>query len=86
MDKVVTMQAKAELNTMKLERLGRRMIEGRIYERRQAAFNRSIVRCVHDHLHASASELQDRLNELFARRDMPIDEAEIQFEISRLKL
>lgn len=87
-DTVVMDQAKAELEKMKLERLGRRVLEGRIYSRRQAAFNRQIVQIVHAHIHASASELQERLNELFETRNASFgpDAEEMQAEIEKIRL
>lgn len=75
------------INEIKLQRFARRIIEGRIYSRRQAAFDRRVVQCVHSHIHASAGELQERLNEIFRDRDSSISptEDEIQAEIDKLR-
>lgn len=88
MEKVVKMQAEVEMERMKLERLGRRVIEMRIYERRRRAFDREILRIVHAHIHASAGELKERLDELFAGRGTSIgpDAEEMQAEIEKVRL
>ena len=76
----------AEVGKIHLERLGRRVIEGRIYARRDAARKRRILQCVFDHIHASAQELQDRLNDII-NEDRSGHElmAEVEAEIAKLR-
>lgn len=70
----------------KLRLLGRRTIGARIFERRRRDRDRQILRIVYDHVHASESELKERLLEVLNGRDMaePI-EAEIDAELAKMK-
>jgi len=74
-----------EVGRIQLERLGRRVIEGRIYARRDADKKRRIVRCVFDHIHASAHELQDRLNAIINEEPAISMLEEVDAEIAKLR-
>jgi hypothetical protein len=74
-----------EVERIKLERLGRRVIEARVFARRDAARKRRIVQCVFDHINASSSELQERLLAIINEDRQPLDTAEMEAEIAKLR-
>lgn len=79
-------QFNAEVDRIKLERLGRRVVEARIYQRREAARKRRILDIVQRHLHASAAELQERLNEAFNMEHNPPTEEEVQAVLNSMNV
>lgn len=73
-------------NRAKLELLGRRVIEARLHYRREALRRRQIVDVVNRHLTASATELQERLNEVNNNvRFEEVTDAVIAAELSKMR-
>lgn len=67
----------------RLADIGRREIERRIYARRNNARNRQIIKCVYSHIHASSSELHERLDNIFNQVSEPVTEVDIELELSK---
>lgn len=68
---------------MTLEEIGRREVVRRLFARREGEMHRRIVRCVMQHVHASAHELQERLLEILNDRPDVTQEA-IDTELTKL--
>jgi hypothetical protein len=84
---VGTLKVNTEIGRIKLERLGRRIIEARIYGRRARAFDRKLLEVVRNYSHASAHELKDALDAVYAERNASVGptEDEIQAEVDKLR-
>jgi hypothetical protein len=71
------------VSKMSLEEIGRREVVRRLFARREGEMHRRIVRCVMQHVHASAHELQERLLKILNERP-DVSDAAVAAEIEKL--